>query len=246
MIRALLIDNESRSLQLLSNLLRDYCPQVTVLGLASSVDIAYELIIKLKPDVIFLDIEMQKETGFDLLLKFSEMPCEIIFTTAFEQYALKAIKFSALDYLLKPIDIEDLKIAVSKIGGKNLNDYSNRKFDSLMENIKSGPQQIAIPSANGLTILQIRDILYLKSDRQYTIFHTKSGDRVVASKNLGEFEELFQDHHFFRIHHSSLVNLNEIAKYQRGDGGSVIMSNGTTIEVAKRRKENFLKNFVNK
>ncbi len=246
MIKAILIDNESRSLHLLNNLLRDYCPQVMVLEMASSVDMAYGLILKLNPDVIFLDIEMQKETGFDLLLKFSEMPCEIIFTTAFEQYALKAIKFSALDYLLKPIDIEELKIAVSKIGERNLNIYSNRKFESLLQNIKSGPQQIAIPSADGLTILQIRDILFLKSDRQYTIFYTKSGDRVVASKNLGEFEELFQDHHFFRIHHSALVNLNEITKYQRGDGGSVVMSNGTTIEVAKRRKENFLKHFINK
>lgn len=247
MIKAILIEDELRSLKLLGNLIGEYCPQVKIIGTATSVDEAFQLIQKNDPDVIFLDIEMQRETGFDLLLKFSEIPFEIIFTTAFEHYALKAIKFSALDYLLKPIDIEELKQAVSKVELNNHRQRVNKRFESFMHNLqnpKSELYQIALPSSEGLNILQIQDILYLKSDRQYTIFQTKSGEKIVTSKNLGEYEDLLLEYNFFRVHHSSLINLNEVKKYIRGDGGSVVMSNGDLIEVAKRKKDNFLKRFA--
>jgi two-component system LytT family response regulator len=247
MIKAILIEDELRSLKLLGNLIGEYCPQVKIIGTATSVDEAFQLIQKNDPNVIFLDIEMQRETGFDLLLKFSEIPFEIIFTTAFEHYALKAIKFSALDYLLKPIDIEELKQAVSKLELNNHRQRVNKRFESFMHNLqnpKSELYQIALPSSEGLNILQIQDILYLKSDRQYTIFQTKSGEKIVTSKNLGEYEDLLLEYNFFRVHHSSLINLNEVKKYIRGDGGSVVMSNGDLIEVAKRKKDNFLKRFA--
>jgi two-component system LytT family response regulator len=247
MIKAILIEDELRSLKLLGNLIVEYCPQVKITGTATSVDEAFQLVQKNEPDVIFLDIEMQRETGFDLLRKFSEIPFEIIFTTAFEHYALKAIKFSALDYLLKPIDIEELKQAVAKVEVNNHRQRFNKRFESFMHNLqnaKSEQYQIALPSSEGLNILQIQDILYLKSDRQYTIFQTKSGERIVTSKNLGEYEDLLLEHNFFRVHHSSLINLNEVKKYIRGDGGSVVMSNGELIEVAKRKKDSFLKQFA--
>lgn len=249
MIRALLIDDESRSLKLLANLLKEYCPQVQIMDTATTVEDAFQLIQLKQPDVIFLDIEMQRETGFDLLNRFSKIPFEIIFTTAFEQYALKAIKFSALDYLLKPIDIEELKFAVSKVEKYRQEQKSNRRLETFLQNMqlsKSEHCQIALPSTEGLNFIQIQDILYLKSDRQYTIFNTKSGEKIVTSKNLGEYEELLLEFNFFRVHHSSLVNLNEVKKYIRGEGGSVMMSNGQLIEVSKRKKENFLKQFTKK
>lgn len=249
MIRAIIVEDEARSLKLLVNLIEEYCPQVKLLGTATRVDDAYLMIQNNMPDVIFLDIEMQRETGFDLLSKFSKIRFEIIFTTAFEHYALKAIKFSALDYLLKPIDIEELKLAVAKVEQSGQQQKRNKRLEIFMQNMqltKTEFYQLALPSSDGLNFIQIQDILYLKSDRQYTIFHTKSGQKIVTSKNLGEYEELLQDFNFFRVHHSSLINLNEAKKYVRGERGSIIMSNGQEIEVSKRKKENFLKQFAKK
>ncbi|MBK9106832.1 MAG: response regulator transcription factor [Saprospiraceae bacterium] len=249
MIRAILIDDEPRSLKLLVNLIGEYCPQVKLLGIATKVEDAFLLIQNNLPDVIFLDIEMQRETGFDLLNRFSKIQFEIIFTTAFEHYALKAIKFSALDYLLKPIDIEELKLAVAKVEQNGQHQKMNKRLETFMQNMqlaKTDHYQLALPSSDGLNFIQIQDILYLKSDRQYTIFYTKTGEKIVTSKNLGEYEDLLKDFNFFRVHHSSLINLNEAKKYLRGEGGSVIMSNGQEIEVSKRKKEKFLKQFAKK
>jgi two-component system LytT family response regulator len=249
MIRAIIIDDEQNSLKLLSNLLREFCPEVEIIGKAATVDDAYKLIQKNTPDVIFLDIEMQRESGFNLLTKLKEIPFEIIFTTAFEHYALKAIKFSALDYLLKPIDIEELKQAVAKVETHERQEKLNRRFESFIHNMNnSKPEyfQIALPSSDGLNIIQIQDIIYLKSDRQYTIFQSKSGEKFVTSKNLGEYEDLLLEHNFFRVHNSAIINLNEVKKYIRGDGGAVLMSNGAQIDVAKRKKEQFLKQFNKK
>ncbi len=249
MIRAIIIDDESRSLKLLINLLSDYCKEVEIIGTANNVKEGYDLIQNKMPDVLFLDIEMQRETGFDLLLKFNEIPFDIIFTTAFQQYALQAIKFSALDYLLKPIDVEELKLALAKVAKNKYRNELSQKFDTLINNLKhpkSEQIQLALPSSDGLTIVQIQDIIYLRSDRQYTLFQLKSGEKIVTSKNLGEYEDLLLEHNFFRVHHSALINLNEIKKYVRGDGGLVLMSNGESIEVSKRKKEHFLKQFTKK
>ncbi len=249
MIKALIIDDEQNSLKLLSNLLSEFCPEVEVIGFATSVDEAYQAIKKNTPDVIFLDIEMQRESGFNLLTKFNEIPFDIIFTTAFEHYALKAIKFSALDYLLKPIDIEELKLAVSKVEANNRQEKLNKRFESFLHNLnnpKPDQFQIALPSSEGLNIIQIQDIIYLRSDRQYTNFQIRSGEKIITSKNIGEYEELLLEHNFFRVHNSAIVNLNEVKKYIRGDGGVAVMSNGEQIDVAKRKKEQFLKQFNKK
>jgi two-component system LytT family response regulator len=244
MIRAIIIDDEYRSLKLLSNLLTEYCPDVELTGTATSVDDAYKLIQKNATDVIFLDIEMQRESGFDLLTRLKEIPFDIIFTTAFEHYALKAIKFCALDYLLKPIDVEELKQAVAKVEINQRQEKLNKRFESFIHNMNnSKPEhfQIALPSSEGLNIIQIQEIIYLRSDRQYTIFQIKSGEKIVTSKNLGEYEDLLLEYNFFRVHNSAIINLNEVKKYIRGDGGAVLMSNGEQIDVAKRKKEQFLK-----
>ena len=249
MIRAIIIEDEIRSAKLLENLLNEYCPDIELAGVSPTIDAAFQLIKKSRPDVIFLDIEMQKETGFDLLKKFEEIDFEIIFTTAFEHYALQAIKFCALDYLLKPIDVEELKLAVEKVVKNNSSKSLNKKFEALIKNMyskNSGDLQIALPSADGMTIVMLSEIIYLKSDRQYTIFKLKNGESVMTSRNLGEYVELLSEHNFFRVHHSSMINLGEVRKYLKGDGGSVLMSDGVQIEVAKRKKEGFLKMFYRK
>lgn len=246
MIKAIIIDDEKRSAKLLINLLKDYCPEVEVEGTASVVEEAFQLINKHEPDVIFLDIEMQKESGFDLLQKFDKIKFEIIFTTAFEHYALRAIKHCAIDYLLKPIDVEELRAAVNKVQESNQQQQLNKKFEMLMQSMdvnKPDKFQIALPTVKGMNIVYINEILYLKSERQYTVFYLKSGDTIMTSKNLGEYEELLMKHNFFRVHHSSLINLAEVKKYIREDGSYAVMSDGKHIDVSKRKKESFLKFF---
>ncbi|MBK6861698.1 MAG: response regulator transcription factor [Saprospiraceae bacterium] len=247
MIKAIIIEDEPRSIKLLKNLLIEYCPEVRIVGEAQTVEEGYQCIVQHHPDVIFLDIELQRESGFDLLNKFVDIQFEIIFTTAFEQYALKAIKACALDYLLKPIDIDELQLAVGKISNATTTPKSNKKIAVFKQNLnesKSGIYQLALPSVDGLTIVPVNEIMYLRSDRQYTIFYLNSGEKLVTSKNLGEYEELLSEYNFFRVHHSSIVNIAEVKKYLRGEGGSVVMSNGEQIEVAKRRKDDFLNNFI--
>ena len=247
LIKAIIVEDEARSRKLLESLILGYCPSVTVVGTSANVEDAYQLIISNEIDVVFLDIEMQKETGFDLLSRFKAVTFEIIFTTAFEHYALKAIKMSAIDYLLKPIDVEELKAAVAKVELLSKNQEYNKRLSVLMDNKvtkNTSNMQLALPSSDGLTIVLIKDILYLKSDRQYTLFYLKSGDSIMTSKNLGEYEEILSEHNFLRVHHSSLINLTEAKKYIRGEGGSVMMSNGVSIDVSKRKKENFLKFFI--
>ncbi|MBL0340774.1 MAG: response regulator transcription factor [Bacteroidetes bacterium] len=247
MIYAIIVEDEKRSAKLLVNLLEEYCADVEVVGIAATVAEGFQLIKKKAPDVIFLDIEMQKETGFDLLNKFDEIKFEIIFTTAFENYALKAIKFCAIDYLLKPIDVDELKVAIEKVIRIQQKNTLNKKLEAFIQNMRSNNPsqfQIALPSTDGMSIVRVSEILYLKSDRQYTIFCLTSGEKILTSKNLGEYEELLLEHNFFRAHHSSLINLNEVKKYSRGEGGYALMSNGDQIDISKRKKEAFLKQFL--
>ena len=243
-MKAIIVEDELGSVKLLENLLKEFCPQVDLIGSASTVAEAFQMIKKETPDFIFLDIEMQKETGFDLLQKFDQINFEIIFTTAYEQYALKAIKFCALDYLLKPIDVDELKAAVDKVIQRTDKQLINRKFEMLIQNMRSKNSdqfQLALPSMEGINFVKVSEILYLKSDRQYTFFYLKSGEKIMTSKNLGEYEKLLSEHNFIRAHHSSIINLNEVKKYLHSDGGYVLMSNDEQIDISKRKKDDFLK-----
>jgi len=244
MIKAIIIEDEIRSIKLLENLLKEYCPEVELIGTASNVTKAFELINSQKPDLIFLDIEMQKETGFNLLEKFDEINFEIIFTTAYENYAIKAIKLSAIDYLLKPIDVDELKEAVEKVKVNFEAQNTNKKFEALIQNLgnKNLDQfQIALPSLEGISFVKLNEILYLKSDRQYTFFYLKNGEKIMTSKNIGNYEKMLTEHNYYRVHHSSIINLSEVKKYVHSEGGHVIMSNGDQIDISKRKKEDFLK-----
>ena len=243
MLKAVIVEDEPRSRQLLEELVTNSGKNIVVVATADSVATGYIAILEHKPDLVFLDIEMHSETGFDLLEKFREIDFEIIFTTAYEHYALKAIKFCAIDYLLKPIDITDLKTAIDKVDKRKSKDNVNKNIEVLLNNIKSKSNeshQIALPTSDGLIFVHVRDIIYCESDGPYTTFNLKRPEKIVTSKNLKEYEELLEEHKFFRIHKSYLVNLREIKKYYRGEGGQVLMTNGATIEVSKRKKESFL------
>ncbi len=243
MITAIIIDDEAKGRLALRQKLQSYCPDVTILAEAADGIEALSAIEKHHPQLIFLDIEMPKMNGFEMLNTIKEKNFHIIFTTAYDQYAIKAIKYAAFDYLLKPIDIEELKTAVERIDGSE-SDQTKRQIELLQQNIQHPKKQLnklAIPTLEGLLFFDINDIIQLEANSNYTniIFTNKS--KIIASKTLKEFEELLPTDIFFRTHHSHLINLNYIKRYIKGDGGQIELQNGNYVDVSRRKKEEFLK-----
>ncbi|GAA5041085.1 DNA-binding response regulator [Marivirga lumbricoides] len=242
MVRSIIVDDELKSRESLKILLTDFSEGVEVLALCETVNEALEAIAKYKPDVVFLDIQMRRETGFDLLKQLPKIDFEVVFTTAHSEYAIKAFQFSAIDYLLKPVDINDLNRAISKVKNRNIGDFS-QQLNHLLENLKPHHHQInkiAIPSHEGILFVKVEDVIYLEASSNYTQFYLKNGQKHLVSKSLKEYDQMLTDHNFYRIHHSYLININEVTKYVRGDGGYVILSNNVNLDVSKRKKEAFL------
>lgn len=243
MITAIIVDDEQKGRESLKLLINEYCPKVEILALSSNVSDAYNNIMKLNPDLVFLDIQMKDETGFDLLKKFDKVGFEVIITTAHSNYATTAIKYSAIDYLLKPIDVAELQDAVARVEEKKNTPDILQRLGNLIENVKVSSVEeykLAIPSSDGLMFIKASDIVYCEAEGNYTTFNLKNGKKYIVSKTLKEYENILNYHQFFRIHHSYLVNLKEIVKYTRGEGGFVTMSNGINLDVSKRKKESFL------
>jgi len=243
MLKAVIVDDELKSRENLQILLNDFCENVAVLALASTIAEGMEAIRKVQPDILFLDIQMQKETGFDLLRKLDKIDFEIVFTTAHAEYAIEAIKFAAIDYLLKPIDIADLRKAVAKVEKKLSHNFLRERLDVLIQNFKSDSSdqyKLVLPTSDGLTFINLKDVLYCEAMSNYTKFHMKDNSNYLVSKTLKEYENLLVEHNFFRIHNSFLVNIREVKKYVRGDGGYVVMNNEQSLDVSKRKKEAFL------
>jgi two-component system LytT family response regulator len=242
MINAIIVDDELKSRESLKILLEEFCDNVTVKALCQNVAEAVQSIQQHKPDVVFLDIQLQRETGFDLLTQLGDFNFEVIFTTAYAEYAIKAFKFAAIDYLLKPIDIEELKRSLSKVE-KRMNDSISQRLQQLMQNLKSNiPEnyKLALPTSDGLIFVKTQDILYCEASSNYTEITVADGKKYVVSRTLKEYEDMLSDHNFYRIHNSYLINLNAIKKYVRGEGGYVIMTNDKSLDVSKRKKEGFL------
>ena len=242
MITATIVDDEPYSCEALVTLLERYCPDVKVLDICYSAASALVSIKEQNPQILFLDIEMPHMNGFELLEKLPEINFELIFTTSYDQYAIKAIRFSALDYLLKPIDQEELKKAVQK-AVNSVKHPLPQQIEILLQKLNHPTipiNKIAIPTMEGLQMLFVENIISCSSDSNYTILHLKNKQKIIASRTLKEIEEMLEDYSFLRVHHSYLINLNEIEKYIKGDGGSVIMSNGEEVFVSKRRKDEFL------
>ena len=243
MIRTVVIEDEEHSRKMLLQMLQEHCKQINVVAEANSVKTGLSAIAQQMPQLVFLDIELQSETSFEILEKLPEINFELVFTTAFDHYALKAIKFCAIDYLLKPIDLNELRTAVAKAEKRLNREYLNKNLEVLINNLKSGSQnnhRIALSTLEGLLFVNVSDIIYCESSGPYTHFIFKQADRIITSKHLKEYEDLLNGYDFFRIHKSYLVNLHEIKKYIRGEGGCLIMSNGTSLNVSKQRKEDFL------
>jgi two-component system LytT family response regulator len=242
-IKVIVIDDEKGARESLHNLIDKYCPQIEVAAKASNIDEAFKLINELSPQLIFLDIEMPNGNGFDLLQKFDSINFDIIFTTAYDHYAIKAIKYSAIDYLLKPIDIDDLKNAVERVVKKQKDKtIQNEQLLSLLSNIKpeQNDKKIALHDGDGLTFVRLKEIIRCESDGNYTSIILEGNKRIVTSKTLGEYEELFSNENFFRVHRSHLIHLHHIKKYIKGEGGYVLMSDGSQVEVSRRKKQEFL------
>ncbi|MTI39893.1 LytR/AlgR family response regulator transcription factor [Fulvivirga lutimaris] len=242
MVKSIIVDDELKSRESLQILLTDFCENVEVAALCQNVAEGIKAIKEHDPDVVFLDIQMQRETGFDLLEKIDEITFDVIFTTAYSEYAIKAFQFSAIDYLLKPIDISDLNRAVKKIEKKDKNDIS-KKLNNLLDNLN--PQQnaikkLALPTHDGLVFVKIKNIIYLEATSNYTIFHTNDGQQYMVSRTLKEYDEMLSEYNFFRIHNAHLININYIKKYVRGDGGYVVLTNDVSLDVSKRKKTGFL------
>ncbi len=242
MIRSIIVDDELKSRESLKILVEDYCEGITVNATCQNVDEAVQAINDFRPDVVFLDIQLQGETGFDLLTRFGNFEFDVIFTTAYTEYAIKAFKFSAIDYLLKPIDIGDLRKAIEKVA-KNKDTAVTDRLQQLLQNLRSGSPEnykLALPTSDGLVFVKVHDILYCQASSNYTEIVMADNKRYIVSRTLKEYDDMLGEQNFYRIHHSYLINLNGIKKYVRGEGGYVIMSNDKPLDVSKRRKEGFL------
>ena len=244
-LRAILIDDESSGLTALYEKLQRHCAQVEVLHLCDTAEKGIAAIESTRPDLVFLDVEMPVMNGFVLLQHLEYKNFELIFVTAFDQYAIKAIRYSALDYLLKPVEVEELKAAVEKaLEKKHTTETGNLGVNLLLENLmleKKKFKRIAIPARDGLQFVKIEDIIYLEASVNYTMIYLSGGERLIASRSLKEFEELLPQDNFVRIHHSYIINVNCVERYIRGEGGQVVLSNNVTLDVAKRKKQEFMK-----
>jgi two-component system LytT family response regulator len=247
MINAILIDDEKHCLVTLRMMLNRYCKDVHIIEECGSAKKGLDAIGKHKPDLVFLDIEMPIMNGFDLLQRLPEIPFAVIFTTSYDQYAIKAIKFSALDYLLKPIDPEELISAVAKISSKKPLPGAEQ-FDILLKQIRqkgAGFEKIAIPTIEGFELIRADQIIRCEADDNYTHVYLKNKTRIVSSRMLKEMEELLLEFRYFeRVHNSYLVNMNEVSKYIRGEGGYLLMSDGSAVSISKSRRESLIKWFV--
>jgi two-component system LytT family response regulator len=247
MIQAILIDDEEGCLSSLEILLTEYCPEVQIMDKCQSVQAGLAAITAHQPDLIFLDIEMPVLNGFDLLEQIKNFPIAVIFTTAFQHYAIKAIRYSALDYLLKPIDYKELIQAIHRYVHQTSRP-NTEQFQFLIDKLsqkKHTTKKLAIPNLEGFKLVSIDDIISCEADDNYTHIMLRDQARITACRTLKEIQHLLEDYELFiRVHHSSLININEVTQYVRGEGGYVIMSDGSHINVSRNKKDTLLKYLV--
>ena len=245
MITSIIVDDEPRGIGMLKNLLQEYCPGVKVIAECSTADEAIEKIELLSPQLCFLDISLPGKNSFELLEELQTIPFEIIFVTAHNDYALQAFQYSAVDYLMKPIDedllIESVKRASIRIHSKEITNNVSALLHNLQTANSPREMKICISSSKGFQLIEIKDILYCEASSNYTNFYFATGPAVITSKTILEYELLLEDSGFTRIHKSYLVNLLHVKEYLRGEGGTVVLSNKKELEVSRRKKDEFLK-----
>jgi two-component system LytT family response regulator len=246
MLKALIIDDEPDAVEALHLSLMESCPQVAVAGKFIDPVRGLEAIRRENPDLLFLDIEMPRLNGFQLLEELGDVRFNLIFTTAYDRFAVKAFRFSAVDYLLKPVSPEELKVAVDKVIQKK--QVEKTQLEMLRKQLYSPDQKrfdkIALPYAHGYTFVELANVLYCESDSSYTRFFLSTGEVYLITKTLGNVEEMLEGGDFFRLHKQFLVNMRQISRYVRGDGGYVVMPNNVTIPVSRSRKDEFVELFT--
>ena len=235
MIRAIIVDDEQGPREFLKGAINEYCPHVEIVGIAKDTFEAEKMIEEISPDLLFLDVEMPRRSGIEMLQELSQVDFEVIFTTAFDKYAIQAIKLSALDYLIKPISINDLKEAVEKI---MLEKKQSDRLKNLISNTLEDKKKIAIPGFDGISFVPIEDILYCKADGSYTVFKLIDGEEVLASKSLKNYEEILENNTFYRCHKSYLVNLYKINKIDKD--GYLFLADKSSIPISRRKKEEII------
>jgi len=238
-----IIDDESDAVDFITSIIGEYCPDLVVSGKAHNVKDGVRVINEIKPDLVFLDVVMPNGTGFDLLTYFPNKDFDVVFITAFNHYAIKAIKFSAVDYILKPININEFTEAIDRVIEKRdhgpLRD--NKNFEALLENIRgSNPTRLVIPTSDGKEYLNPNDIIRIEADRSYSWFFITNNRKILVSKHLKEFQDLLNDRNFFRPHNSHLINLDFVKKYVRHDGGYIEMTDSSQVPISRNRKDLFL------
>lgn len=240
MYKTVIIDDESSARNALKNLLSKHCTNIEVLAEADCVKKGLEAIRQYNPEVVFLDVQMPDGTGFDLLEQLGKVNFKVIFASAYDTFAMQAFRFSALDYLQKPLESEKLIEACAKLDSTDRFEELNKKLEVLISN-KSSFEKIALPTLDGIIFLKIQEIVRCESDNNYTNIYSIDGSKIIVSKTLKEYDEMLSPFRFFRIHKSHLINLAYLSRYKKGEGGQVTMEDGAELEVSRRRKEDFLK-----
>ena len=241
-LRTIIIDDEPDAVNFIHTIINEYCPKLEVIGTARSAKEGVNTIIAKNPELVFLDVEMPHGSGFDLLAKFPEKSFDVIFITAFNHYAIKAIKFSAVDYILKPININEFIQAVNKVVEKRTSSQDrNSSYYALLENVKSSlPGKLAIPTSNGMEYLNTKEIIRVEADRSYSWFFLLDNRKILVSRNLKEYQELLSDRNFFRTHNSHLINLEHVKKYIRSEGGAIELIDGSQVPISRGKRDLFL------
>ncbi len=247
MIRAIIVDDEKHNIENLSILLKKHCLDVTITGTADTISEAILLVQMKNPDVVFLDIQMGGSTGFDLLKNIMERDFEVIFVTAYDKYGIQAVKFAALDYILKPIDINELIASVAKVKEKIAAKQNHTQLDFLVDYLRQNgkPAKIALPQQQELRYVLIADIIRCEAQNTYTWFFLANNDKILVSKPLKEYDELLNPHGFIRCHQSHLVNSAFVRSLLKEDGGSLLLHSGVKIPVSKQKRED-VKNCLSK
>lgn len=242
MIKCVIVEDDRMSQEALVDTLETHCKNVEVLAVCTTPEEGVKAIGKLFPNLVLLDIEMPGMSGFEMLKLVSDIDFEVIFTTSYNEYVLDAIRSNAFDYLTKPIKPEELKRSIERLLQKRVRSR-NQKFEQLAESLstRNKNRRIALPISDGYIFIYIRDIMHCQSESNYTTLHLVNGEKMLVTRTLKEIEESINSSDFFRVHHSHVINLALVKKYVRGSGGYVVMNDGTTINIARNRKEKFLK-----
>jgi len=240
LIRTVIVEDEKNSFLLLTKLLEKYCPSVKIIGTAHNVAEAVKVLNAEKPDLVFMDVNMPDGDGFEVLERVQDREFAVIFTTAYDRYAMKAFEFSALHYLLKPIDHKELQEAIKRFENSKPENLLESKLKVMADSLSAQPQKIMVPSSNGLIVVELDDIIRCESTNNYTIFHLKDGKPLMVSKPISSYEEILSDLHFLRIHNKHLINLKYVKRYVKGRGGYVVMQDDSEADISESKKKEFM------